>query len=86
MSRSGKIQRAELAARYLGGSIDDLRLSGRELDDVDATYYWQPIRGGGALIVGDDGQVLFANSSVAFKTHVEAYAQGKRTDPSLFGA
>ena len=38
----------------------------------------------GPLVVGEDGGVLFANSSMPFDTHIQAFASGRRTVPSAF--
>ncbi|MGY1846793.1 hypothetical protein [Blastococcus sp. SYSU DS1021] len=73
-----------VAARYLGLSAEDAAAHSRRLEDVDGYYFWQPVRGGGALIVSADGSLLFANSSVPFDRHKEAFLAGRRTDPSAF--
>ncbi len=53
------------------------------LEDA-ATYFWCGGRGGSALIVGDDGTVLFANSSVPFDAHLAEFKAGKRTPLDYF--
>jgi hypothetical protein len=74
----------EIASSYLG--IDpDLALSHyREIEGDDILYVWEPKRGGGTLLIGVDGGVLFANSLVNFDDHLEAYRKGMRTDPEKF--
>lgn len=69
-----------VAMRCLGLSPAQVRQFCREVPEHQATYYWQPIRGGGNLIVGDDGTALFANSSVGFEAHLETFLGGRRTD------
>lgn len=76
--------RERLASRMLAVSADQVQTNQLDLPEQSATYFWQSGRGGGALIVGSDGSVLFANSSVTLDTHVEAFAAGRRTDPALF--
>ena len=68
-----------LAAELLAISPADAQSNQRNLPELHATYFWESGRGGGALIVGQDGGVLFANSSVPFDTHVHAFASGRRT-------
>lgn len=74
----------ETAGSYLG--IDRAVASSycREVEDGSVLYVWEPQRGKGALLIGTDGGVLFANSSVKFDDHLEAFRQGKRTDPDRF--
>lgn len=76
--------RETLAAEFLRIPLADTQTNQRNLPQVHATYFWESGRGGGALIVGEDGGVLFANSSVPFDTHIDAFASGRRTDPSAF--
>ena len=61
-------------------SEDDLgQLTFRDLDDLNALYISLPTKTGFGLIVGNDGQVLYANSGVSFDVHVEEYKKGRRT-------
>jgi hypothetical protein len=78
--------RETLAAEFLAIPLADAQTNQRDLPGAHATYFWESGRGGGALIVGEDGGVLFANSSVPFDTHVDAFANGRRTDPSAFAS
>lgn len=71
-----------LAARLL--KVDETQLTeyATDLDDMglmDATYYSIPVKGGDSLIVSDNGEVLYANSSVSFEQHIAAYQAGMRT-------
>jgi hypothetical protein len=74
----------ELAAGYLRTSIEEINQNMRDLPDDDAIYAWNPWRGGSAVIIGGDGSVLYANSSVGFETHLAEFQSGRRTDPNLF--
>ena len=76
--------RARIAADLLSISLAEARANHRDLPESDATYFWQSGRGGGSLIVGADGGVLFALSSVPFDAHIAAYNQGRRTDLNAF--
>lgn len=59
-------------------TIDNLSTNSKRLDDIKATYYWNPIRGGQSIIVSDDGKYLMANSSVDFNKLLEEFKMGKR--------
>ncbi len=72
------------AAKLLRIDPQDARMHSRVLDGIEGYYFWHPHRGGGALIVGPDGSVLFANSTVDPAVHMRSYAAGTRTDESLF--
>lgn len=72
----------ELAAKLLKVNIDELE--GRSLENQAGFYAYQPIRGGGALAIANDGSVLYANSSVNPEDHLKAFYEGKRTDVNSF--
>ena len=61
-------------------------LHSRDLPEIDAFFFWVPTRGGGQLIIGRDGSVLFGVSALSLPQLVEAFAAGRRTDRALFGA
>lgn len=70
------------AAKLLQVKPDELESA--KVDGVGLRFY-EPTRGGRSLILGDDGGVLFANSSVAPDSHIQAYKDGKRTPTEVFG-
>ena len=45
-----------------------------------------PEKGGASLIIGSDGSVLYADSSIGYSRHVEAFKEGKRTPIDAFEA
>lgn len=53
-------------------------------ENIDAIYLCIAIRGGGAIIVGADGKVLFEGSQTDFDKHLKEYKMGKRTDINIF--
>ncbi|MBB2923740.1 hypothetical protein AB6N24_13045 [Cellulomonas sp. 179-A 4D5 NHS] len=75
---------AALASELLRVPLADAVEHSRDLPEIDAFFYWVPIRGGGRLIVGRDGSVLFGISSLRLEQMVEAFAAGRRTDRALF--
>lgn len=76
---------AEVAGRLLRCSTDDAYANSRDLPEIDGFHFWQPVRGGGQLIVGRDGSVLFGISAMTLGEMVAAFAGGARTDPAAFG-
>lgn len=74
-----RIEKIKLAAKLLMISVDQAEKYSGKIDEVSAMYISIPEKGGGSLIIGDDGGVLYADSSVGYKRHLEAYKQGIRT-------
>ncbi|WP_449386028.1 hypothetical protein [Cellulomonas soli] len=75
---------AQIAARLLRCPVTEIRVTSKYLPEIDAFYYWQPIRGGGKLLVARDGSVLFGNSSITVADMIEPFRNGRRTGPALF--
>ncbi len=54
------------------------------IKEADGVGYlvWQEVRGGGSLVVGNDGGVLFSNMTgiVSPEDLIQAYKDGKRSD------
>ncbi len=75
-----KLQRVqtsrEKAAELLG--IDAENLAVAKADEIGMRCY-EPIMGGRSVIIGNDGGLLFANSTVNPEDHIQAYKDGKRT-------
>lgn len=76
---------AVLASTLLRIPLDVALGSSRELPEIDAYLFWEPVRGGGQIIVGRDESVLFGISALSMQQMVEAFAAGRRTDRSLLG-
>ena len=76
MNRSEQIA---LAAELLMISTEQAKNNCGRIDELSAMYFSIPVKGGGSLIIGDDCGVLYADSSVGYKRHVEAFKQGIRT-------
>lgn len=82
IDRMNEEQAKQLASQLL--KVTPKELQSRLLDNDAGVYVYQPIRGGGALMIANDQSVLFANSSVNPDEHLVAFLDGKRTDPSKF--
>ncbi len=77
-------EQIKLGAELLHLTYEEAENYTHEIDNSDAIYISVPIRGGDSLIVGTDGQVLYANSSIDPKKHLEEYNKGRRTPISSF--
>jgi len=74
----------QLAAKLLQLSADEAREYSCDTEDPELTYYSVPIKGGDSLIVSDQGEVLYANSSVNYEMHMQAFKEGMRTPLESF--
>lgn len=72
----------EQVSKLLKISADTLECN--PLQDDSGYCVYEPIRGGRSVIVANDATFLFANSSVSPDEHKKAFAEGRRTDPSVF--
>jgi hypothetical protein len=84
MNVTDRRQGAELAGTLLRCSTEDAYESSSDVPEIDAFYYWQPVRGGGQILVGRDGSVLFGISSCTLEDVVFDFGSGIRTDLSAF--
>ena len=50
----------------------------KALPEHHAFYFWNPRRGGGAVIIAENGEKLGATSAVSFEKHLNAFLAGKR--------
>lgn len=74
-------------ARILGSKLLNVAedsLTATSLDNNAGFYVYESARGGGSLMIAHDGSVLFANSSVSYDEHLQAFLSAQRTDASLF--
>ena len=84
MNINDRREGAELASTLLRLPVDQVLAYSREIPDIDAFFYWQPVRGGAQLIVGRDGTVLFGVSALNLDEMVVRFAAGHRTEPWKF--
>lgn len=66
------------AAEKIGITVDEAEKNCIKLADQNAFYIWNPIRGGKAVIIDHNGEMLGAASSISLEKHVEAFISGKR--------
>lgn len=77
-------EKCQLAATLLQMDIQDIEENCGVIDELSALYVSVPVKGGASLIVGKDGSVLYADSSVGYSRHLEAFKEGKRTPIDAF--
>lgn len=68
----------EIAAKTLHISTAEAQKNYKEIEDTNAFYFWNPVRGGLAVIIAENGEKLAATSSVSFERHLQAFLSGKR--------
>ena len=68
----------EIAAKVMKVSVDEASKHCKKIENLDAYYFWNPVRGGIAVIVNSMGEKLGATSSVSFQKHLKAFLDGRR--------
>ena len=61
----------EIARKFLQSD----NILSREIKGINGYYYWEPVRGGKALIIDGSGHKLGATSSVSFRQHLEEFCR-----------
>ena len=73
-----------LAAKLLKTSIETIVSNSETIEGAGILYISIPIKGGDSLIVGADGSVLYADSSVGYTRHLQEFESGNRTPLEAF--
>ena len=69
----------EIAAGVMKVTAEEAEQHCKKIPEIEGAYYfWNPARGGIAVIVAANGEKLGATSSVSYQRHVEAFLGGKR--------
>lgn len=68
----------EDVAKEFDMSVEDVKKYSKEVPEIDGYYFWQPVRGGIAVLINKNREKLGATSSVSFDKHLEAFKEGKR--------
>ena len=51
----------------------------KRIEEINATYYYNPVRGGRSIIVDDDGSyLLLVSSAVSFDEFLNEFKSGRR--------
>ena len=72
----------DLASKVLKISVEIARENSKILDDCNAVRIWNPIRGGGSIIIANDGTYLAVGSAINPEQHLEEFKNGRRTTPN----
>ncbi len=67
-----------VAAQTMKVSTEEALKHYKQIPGLNAYYFWNPIRGGIAVIVDEEGERLGATSAISFEKHLEAFKAGKR--------
>lgn len=68
----------QVAANTIKVSVEEAQMNHKAIPELNAHYYWDPKRGGCAVIINEMGEKLAATSSISFEKHLEAFKAGKR--------
>ena len=79
-----KKDQAALAARLLELTDDEVDQYSEIIESNGALYVSVPEKGGDSIIVGKDGLVLYADSSVGYSRHLQEFENGNRTPLDAF--
>ncbi len=67
-----------IAAEVLKISETEASKQNKNIEDIDAHYYWNAQRGGLHMVIKSNGEKLVASSSVSYEKLVSAFKDGKR--------
>lgn len=68
----------KIAAEAMKVLPEDAEKHCKAIPEINAYYFWNPVRGGISVIVSENGEKLGATSSVSYQRHVRAFISGKR--------
>jgi len=68
----------DIAAGVLKISVEEAEKNSKAIPEIEATYFWKPTRGGGAVIIDSNEEKLAAGSAISFDAHLQAFLEGKR--------
>ncbi|MEO5499751.1 MAG: hypothetical protein ABIR46_04590 [Candidatus Saccharimonadales bacterium] len=79
---------AKTRAETLVRNIDPQYTGSFKINEISEVGYhaWQDVRGGSSIIVGNDGGILFFNSSISPEDGIQAYKDGKRSPEGQFNS
>lgn len=68
----------KIAASTMKISIEEAEKHFKEIPEINAFYFWVPVRGGISVIVNTLGEKLGATSSVSYERQLQAFIDGDR--------
>lgn len=75
-----KQEQIQIIAKLFNMSAEEVENNSGVIEECNALYFSIPEKGGHSLIIGEDGGLLYADSSVGFTKHLQCYKEGKRTE------
>lgn len=77
-------EQVKLGAKLLKLSIAQAEEYSGIIPESNDLYLSVPQKGGGAIIIAEDGSVLYAGSAIGFDEHLKAFQDGERTPLDFF--
>lgn len=77
-------EQIELVVKLLKLTIDEVKSNYGIIDSNGTLYFSEPFKGGRSIIIGQDGTVLFADSSIGYDEHLQEFENGRRTPLETF--
>ncbi len=74
----------QLASKLLKITLNEVERNSAVIEKYHALYVAIPIKEGASIIVGDDGSVLYADSSIAYSMMLQEFEKGRRTPLEAF--
>lgn len=74
----------ELASKLLQISVEEVSQCSGIIEEHNLFYVSIPTKGGSSLIIDENNEVLYADSSIGYTKHLEEYLKGTRTPMELF--
>ena len=68
----------QTASDVLGITLEEAQRYSKPIPDINAMYFWKPVRGGKAMIINENGEKLVAASAISFDKHLQAFSDGRR--------
>lgn len=67
-----------VVSELLNITSDEAEKNYKEIPEINAYYFWNPVRGGNSIIINESGEKLGATSRVSYERHLRAFKEGKR--------
>lgn len=67
-----------MAAEILKISAEEASKQSKDVEEINARYYWNSQRGGLHVIIDSNGEKLAATSAISFEKLLAAFKSGKR--------
>ena len=68
----------KLAAEAMHVEPETAEKNCKEIPEHGLYYFWNPVRGGIAVLINESGEKLAAGSAVRFERHLQAFLDGRR--------